>query len=86
MTERPYLVEDTAITPDVTGCGVFTIVESLRGRPLDGNLPSVGHVEVFLLEVSRKSKVCNLKSTEYNVMIFRNNNHDSSDTKSAVVH
>ena len=40
-SETPYLVEDTPITPHITGCGVFLVINSLRGRPLDWNLPSL---------------------------------------------
>ena len=60
VTKRPYLVEDTSVTPDVTGCGVLAVVQSLRSRPLHWNLPSMRNVEALLLKIPRQSKVCNL--------------------------
>jgi selenophosphate synthase len=52
VTQRPDLIEHTSITPDVTGCGVFVIMECLRGCPLDRNFPSMRDIEVLLLDIS----------------------------------
>ncbi len=66
MSERllpqcPYLIEHTAVAPDITGRRVLVIVDSLRGRPLDRDFPSVGTIVLLILKVSRQSKVSNLK-------------------------
>ena len=59
-SQGPYLVEDTPIAPDVTGGRVEVIVQCLRGRPLDWDLSSVCHVEIFILKVSGQPKISNL--------------------------
>ena len=66
MSERllpqcPYLIEHTAVAPDITGRRVLAIVDSLRGRPLDWDFSSVGTIVLLILKVSRQSKVSNLK-------------------------
>ena len=39
--QRPYLIEEAAIAPDITGSGVLAIVKGLWSCPLDWNLASV---------------------------------------------
>ena len=80
--QRPYLIEEAAIAPDITGSGVLAIVKGLRSCPLDWNLPSVWHVVVIILKASGQSKISKLKTqyhtynsiskiqtTKYNVII-----------------
>ena len=70
LSERPYLVEDTPIAPDVAGHGVATILQRLGGRPLHGDLPSVGDVEILVLEFPRETKISNLRGIQLTRSIF----------------
>ena len=60
VSKRPYLKEDTSITPNITSCRVLVIMESLWCCPLDWDLPSMGFVVSGILQISRHPKVCNL--------------------------
>ncbi len=61
VPELPYLIEDTAKAPDITGSGVLAVVQGLRGCPLYRDLPATGLVEVFVLQVSGQPKISNLE-------------------------
>jgi hypothetical protein len=65
-SQRPYLIEHTSITPDITGCGVLVIVECLRGCPLNRDFPSMRDINTFLLQISGEAKICNLKKGDIN--------------------
>ena len=52
IAQGPYLVEDTPIAPDITGSGVFAIVQCLRSCPLDWDLASMGFVDLLVLKCS----------------------------------
>ncbi len=41
VSDTPYLVEQTAVGPHVTGSGVLLVVKGLRGRPLDRDFASL---------------------------------------------
>ena len=49
LSQAPYLVEEDAVAPDVTGCGVPAVIYSLGGCPLHWNLATMRGVEVFVL-------------------------------------
>ena len=49
VAERPYLIEQTAVAPHITGSGVLAIVKGLWSRPFDRNLSTVRYVIVFVL-------------------------------------
>ena len=52
VSKGPYLIEDTPITPDVTGSGVFAVGEGLRSCPFDWDLASMGNIVRFILKVT----------------------------------
>ena len=60
VSQWPYLIEETAIAPDITGSGVLAIVKGLWSCPLDWNLTTMRDVVVFMLEVSGEPKISNL--------------------------
>ena len=61
VSETPYLVEDTAVAPDITGGGVLAEDESLWSCPLERDLPSLRHVVVIFNQVPSHTKVTYLQ-------------------------
>ena len=52
LFQGPYLIENTAIAPDITGSGVLVVLEGLGCCPLHWNLTSMRYVEILLVEIS----------------------------------
>ena len=59
-SQTPYLVEQAAIAPYVTGRGVLSVVHGFRGRPSDLDPPTFCYVIAHISEVSRLAKSSNL--------------------------
>ncbi len=51
-SQCPYLIEENAIAPDITGCGVPAVGDSLGCCPLHWDLSSVGGVVILILQES----------------------------------
>ena len=60
VSQWPYLIEEAAIAPDITGSGVLAIVKGLWSCPLNWNHPSMGNIVVFMLKILRKTKISDL--------------------------
>ena len=56
----PNLIQQDPIAPHIASNWVLAVVEGLRGSPLHRDLSTMRNIEVFLLEFSWKTKVCNL--------------------------
>ena len=50
VSQCPYLIEEDAIAPDITGSGVSAVGESLGCCPLYRDLTTVGSVVVHILQ------------------------------------
>ena len=64
VSKTPYLIEETAIAPHITGCGVLAIDKSLWSCPLERDFPSLGHIVVILNQVPSHAKVTDLQCHE----------------------
>ena len=60
VSEAPYLIEQTAIAPDITGSGVFLVVNGFWSCPLHWYLASLWYVVRIICQISRHTKICNL--------------------------
>ena len=60
VSEAPYLIEETAIAPHVTGSRVLFVRNSLWSRPLDWYFATVRHIVVVLFKITRHPKIRNL--------------------------
>ena len=65
VSQWPYLIEEAAIAPDITGSGIPAIVKGLWSCPLNWNLSPLGNIVVFVLEILRETKISNLKFSKY---------------------
>ena len=74
VSETPYLIQQTAIAPHITGCGVLAKGKSFWCCPLDRNLPSMGHIVVIINQIPRHSKITDLKknTTDKSICIICN--------------
>ena len=61
VSKTPYLIEETAIAPHITSCGVLAIVNSLWSCPFYRNLLSLGHIVVILNKIPSHAKVTDLQ-------------------------
>ena len=59
-SQAPYLIEQTPIAPDITGNGVFLVVECLWCCPFDWYQTTFRNVVPFISQVSRQAKISNL--------------------------
>ena len=59
-THGPNLIEQNPIAPHIATDGVLAIVEGFRSSPLHRDLSTMRNIEVLILEISWKAKVCNL--------------------------
>ena len=60
VPKAPYLIEQTAIAPDITGSGVLSKVYGFWGCPLYGHFATLGYIVIIISQVPGHSKVCNL--------------------------
>ena len=62
MSQTPYFVKDTTITPHITGCGVLLEVDGLGGSPLYRNHSSSRNVVITcVLKSPGHAEVCDLR-------------------------
>ena len=66
LPQAPYLIEEDTVAPHITGSRVLTILDGLRSRPLHWDLTTVGCVDLLVLEISGKTKVCYLQLVQKN--------------------
>ena len=60
VAERPYLIEQTAVAPHITGIGVLAIVKGLWSRPFDRNPSTLRYIVASIVETTRQAKIRNL--------------------------
>ena len=48
-SKRPNFIKHNSIAPDITGSGEFSILESFRSRPSEGNDSTLCYIVVFIL-------------------------------------
>ena len=64
VSKTPYLIQQTAIAPHITGTGVLAKDKSFWCCPLDRDLPSMGHIVVIINEISRHSEITDLQTCQ----------------------
>ena len=52
VSDAPYLIQQAAIAPDITGSGVLLEVQGLRSCPLDWDLASMGDIVLLISQVT----------------------------------
>ena len=69
VSETPYLIEQTAVAPDITGSGVFSKVYCFWSCPLYGHFATLGYVVIVISQVPGHPKVSNLaRGSKFNVL------------------
>ena len=61
LPKTPYLIEQTAIAPDITGSGVLSVVQSLWCCPLERDSSTFGYVVVVFSQVNWHPKISDLR-------------------------
>ncbi len=60
LPQAPYLMQEAAKAPDVTGCGVLPAVYGLRSCPLQWDFTTIRYKVVLVSKVSGHAKITNL--------------------------
>ena len=61
VSETPYLVQYTAKAPHITGSGVLLLRDGLWGSPANWDHSSMRHIDIFVSQIPRHTKVSNLQ-------------------------
>ncbi|MCG8621740.1 MAG: hypothetical protein MJE68_07040 [Proteobacteria bacterium] len=69
-SEAPDLIEQTAIAPDISGSGVFLVVDGFWSCPLHWYHTTVRNIIILICQVSRHAKISNLEEIEYCMSLY----------------